>query len=530
MKKIFLYGPPGSGKSTVGNILAKSLAIPFVEVDAEIESEVGMTISQMVAQYGEHYFREVESGVIRRICDVENNASKHPAEIIALGGGALLRDENRRLCEACGDVVFLDVAEDILLGRLSKQDGQRPLLAGDVQTKLSNLLETRREHYASFCLRAINPALSAVDPDSFEYSEGMAWNIQKLLGYYHVTGMGAGYDVIVEQGGLKNLGKMLKLRNLKGPIAIVCDSHLATLFANDVLDSLIECGYVARLIVIQPGEEYKTIETVAGLWKGFLEAGLDRKSTVIALGGGVVGDISGFAASTYMRGCPWVVVPTSLLAMVDASLGGKTGFDLPEGKNLVGSFHPPCLVMADPDLLSTLPEAELRSGLAEVVKHGIIGDKELFHICADGYETVKKNLVNIVRRAIGVKARTIAEDPFESGVRAALNLGHTIGHAVEIASLFKLRHGEAVSIGMVAEARLAVKLGMAEAELVEQIKSNLLGLGLPVDVPDDLPRDVIFNAMRVDKKKDGSFIKFALPVAIGKVKVGVPIANLEEVL
>jgi 3-dehydroquinate synthase len=283
------------------------------------------------------------------------------------------------------------------------------------------------------------------------------------------------------------------------------------------------------MITVPAGEAYKTLETVQRLWHGFLEHGLDRKSTVIALGGGVVGDLAGFAASTYMRGIHWMVLPTSLLSMVDASLGGKTGFDLPEGKNLIGSFYPPKLVLADPQLLKTLPEAELISGMAEVVKHGIIADPELFALCTCGLDSVREELEQVVKRAMAVKIRVIEEDPYEKGFRAALNLGHTVGHAVELVSQFNLRHGEAIAIGMVTEAKLAEKLNLASKGLSDRISHVLTTLGLPVEIPANLPREEILRAMRVDKKKNAASIRFALPVEIGKVEL-VNVTDLESVL
>jgi 3-dehydroquinate synthetase len=240
--------------------------------------------------------------------------------------------------------------------------------------------------------------------------------------------------------------------------------------------------------------------------------------------------MAGFTAATFMRGCNWVCVPTTLLSMVDASIGGKTGFDLPEGKNLVGAFNPPRLVLADPDVLSTLPERELRSGFAEVVKHGIIADPELFDLCAQGWETVNSRLPEVVRRGMAVKVKVIEDDPYEQGVRAALNLGHTIGHAVELVSGFSLLHGEAVAIGMVAEARLAERLAVAGPGLSEALKSTLTALGLPVEIPKDLEREKLISAMKVDKKKRSGVIRFVLPVKIGEVKVGVVVENLEDAL
>jgi shikimate kinase / 3-dehydroquinate synthase len=239
--------------------------------------------------------------------------------------------------------------------------------------------------------------------------------------------------------------------------------------------------------------------------------------------------MAGFAAATYMRGISWVGVPTTLLAMVDASLGGKTGFDLPQGKNLIGSFYPPKLVLADPRLLNTLPEAELRSGMAEVVKHGIIADPDLFELCGRGLECVKSDLEQVVKRAMAVKIKIIEEDPYERAFRAALNLGHTIGHAVELVSRFQLRHGEAIAIGMVAEAKLAERLDLAVPGLSDKIRQTLITLGLPTDIPLDLSRQAILRTIRVDKKKDASAIRFALPVDIGEVEL-VEITDLESVL
>jgi 3-dehydroquinate synthase len=310
-------------------------------------------------------------------------------------------------------------------------------------------------------------------------------------------------------------------------MVVVADSIVSPLYGKCVVDSLRSMGFKAQLLTIPAGEQYKTLDTVSFLWRGFLEAGLDRKSTVVALGGGVTGDLSGFAASAFMRGISWVGLPTSLLAMVDSSLGAKTGCDLPEGKNLIGTFHPPRLVLSDPNALSTLPEDELRSGLGEVVKHSVIADPALFELCARGYETVKARLPEIVRRAMAVKIKVIEADPFEHGLRTALNLGHTVGHALETVSGYRLRHGEAVAIGMVVEARLAERLAIAAPGLSEAIAVTLVGLGLPVRIPPGLPQADILRAMRFDKKIDSGIIHFVLPVEIGEVRVGVEVENLD---
>jgi len=508
---IFLYGPPGTGKSTVGKTLARNLKLPFVDLDGVIETSAGISIPQIMEEQSESIFRDLESAALK-------NLFYEKESVIALGGGALLRDENRAFAERNGKVILLMAELSTLLERLQNDSEKRPLLAGDLNEKLSSLLAKRGEHYRSF------PLFIQVDGKTAGQN---AYQAQIVLGRYHLSAMGE-YDVMAQSGGIEQLGEMLKSRGLQNPI-VVTDENVASCHSQYVLDSLHRSFPTSRLLTVPAGESYKTLDSITRIWQGFLAAGLDRKSTVIALGGGVIGDMAGFAASTYMRGIAWIGVPTTLLSMVDASLGGKTGFDLPEGKNLIGSFYPPKLVLADPQLLKTLPEAELISGMAEVIKHGIISDPELFSLCARGLDWVKDNLEEIIKRAMAVKIKIIEDDPYEQGFRAALNLGHTVGHAVELVSGFRLRHGEAVSVGMVAEAKLAERLTVAGKGLSEALAESLSALGLPIQIPKDLPREEIIRAMRMDKKKNAKAIRFALPVEIGKVEL-VDVTDLESVL
>ncbi len=506
---IFLYGPPGTGKSTIGEVLARNLDLSFVDLDRVIESNAGTSIAQIMEGQGETAFRDMETAALKGI--VAERGS-----VIALGGGALLRNENRAFAETHGMVVLLMAELNTLLERLKGDSGKRPLLAGDVREKLTLLLEQRREHYSSFAIQC---------PVDGKTATRIASQIQVQLGRFHLRAMGD-YDALV--GKVGQIGGLLHECGLQNPI-VVTDENVAKFHADRVMESLHNAGFAPNIITIPAGEDHKNLETIQKLWYGFLEHGLDRKSTAIALGGGVIGDMTGFAASTYMRGISWVCVPTTLLSMADASLGGKTGFDLPEGKNLIGSFYPPKLVLSDPQVLRTLPERELISGLAEVVKHGIIADPELFDLCARGLHCVKDDLEQIVRRAMAVKITVIEEDPYEKGFRAALNLGHTVGHAVELVSKFQLRHGEAIAIGMVAEAKLAEHLTVATRGLSDTIKEVLLKSGLPVQIPEQLPREEILRAMRVDKKKNAKAIRFALPADIGKVEL-VDVTDLESVL
>ncbi len=510
---IFLYGPSGSGKSTVGKLLAQALDLPFLDLDTEIENISGQTIPNFIIEKGENTFRDIET-------DILNKSTAGMEKVIALGGGTLLRDENRSLAQAHGQVVFLESDLSTLSTRLAQDINQRPLLAGELKTSLNSLLKDRQAHYTSFPLRV----------DASQSPNQVVWNIQRQLGRFHLRKMGLGYDVIVQASSLDILGEMLKTRRIRGPMLVVSDTNVAPLYAGRVLASLQAAGYTASKLVIPAGEAHKTIETVSSIWRGCLEANMDRKSTIIALGGGVVTDLAGFSAATFMRGCNWIAVPTTVLGMVDASIGGKTGFDLPEGKNLVGAFYPPRFVLADPDILSTLPERILRAGLSEVVKHGIIADSDLFSLCSKGQEVVTSHLTEVIRHAMAVKIKVIEEDPFEQNFRAALNFGHTLGHAVELVSKFEILHGEAVAIGMVAESKLAERLSIANAGLSDTLTETLSGLGLPVEIPKDLPNADLIHAMKMDKKKSEGIVRFSLPVKIGEVKVGIEIKNLISVL
>lgn len=513
---IFLYGPPGVGKSGIGRRLAQDLDLPFSDLDEVIEQESGATIPEIFAREGEAGFRAWESRLLERLISLDER-------VIALGGGTLLRDENRRLAELSGQIILLKAQFEVIQERLSQSKVDRPLLENDDPARLAGLLHQRASHYQSF-------------PSTLDVSnlgvEQAAWELQIILGRFRIHGMQYGsrnsaYPVRVIAGGLKDLGMLLGEPVRKAEAIVITDSRIAPLYASQVQQSLERCGRTTRLIVLPEGEASKTMETATELWGRFLEFGLDRSGTVIALGGGMVSDLAGFAASLYMRGVRWVAVPTSLLGMVDASLGGKTGVNLPQGKNLVGSFYPPSLVLADPEVLATLPEEEFCSGMAEVVKHGVIGDARLFDICSGGVEQVRQRLDEVVRRAMAVKVKVVNEDPFEKGAREVLNLGHTLGHALEKASGYRLRHGEAVSIGLAVISRAASRMGYLDERIANQICAALDGLGLPTRPPLPIDRSRIEELMRVDKKRKAGVLRFVIPVGLGDVKYGMEINNLD---
>jgi 3-dehydroquinate synthase len=295
---------------------------------------------------------------------------------------------------------------------------------------------------------------------------------------------------------------------------VITNPTVGSYHAAVIRRALADAGFEPFLLEIPDGEAYKTLDTAAGLFDRLAEARLARNEPVIALGGGVVGDLAGFVAATWLRGVPFVQIPTSLLAMVDASVGGKVAVDLPAGKNLVGAFKQPQVVLIDPDLLGTLPAAEFRSGLAEVVKAGIIAAPELFAQLASQGPT---SLTAMIADAVRVKARIVERDPFEQGDRAWLNLGHTFGHALELLSGYTLRHGEAVGLGMIAAAEMSAALDHCPADLPVRVRAAVERLGLPTHHAFD-PAAAL-AAMGTDKKRRGRSLRFVLIKSIGEVLV-----------
>lgn len=333
----------------------------------------------------------------------------------------------------------------------------------------------------------------------------------------HPTGS---YPIYLGEEALNRTGSYLAEMGYAGRCAVVTNEVVGRHHAKPLLENLRDAGLEPTRIDLPDGEQFKTLDTVADLYSELIEAKLDRRSPVIALGGGVLGDTAGFAAASFLRGVPLVQIPTTLLAMVDSSVGGKTGVDLPQGKNLVGAFKQPEMVIIDPKMLETLPPVEFRAGMAEVVKHGIIDAPELFAALEKGnYE-----LSWILNEAINVKVRVVQADPFEQGRRAVLNLGHTFGHAFERLSNFAVRHGEGVAMGLVCAARLATRLGNCSGQTTERIIALLEQLGLPTQPP-PYKAEEVWAAMFTDKKRQGNTLHFVLPRAIGKVDI---FPNIDE--
>lgn len=518
---IVLAGFMGTGKSVVGRAVAQRLGWPFLDTDNLIESALGVTVQEVFARYGEAFFRAQERQAV-------SHAATQRDVVIAVGGGALLEATNRAALEATGQIICLDAAPEAILARLPG-DSSRPLLAGDPEARVRSVLAARAAHYASLPYHVDTTGLSVAEvaervialasratadrgaPTANRPSAGC--HVPSMAETIPVPVPGAEYHIYLAPGLLSQAGRVLRDLGLAGRAVVVTNQVVGKLYAELLGQGLGAAGGEWAVVEMPDGEIYKTMDTVARLYAEFLRLGLERSSTVLALGGGVVGDVAGFAAATFLRGLPLVHVPTTLLAMVDSSIGGKTGVDLPGGKNLVGTFYQPKAVLCDPEVLATLSAVELRCGLAEAVKTAIIANPALFALLEAGEPWP---LGEIVRGAAGVKAAIVSADPTEQGLRATLNLGHTIGHALEQASHFRYRHGEAVSIGLVGATRLAVQLSLCAPEVAERVEALLRRSGLPIRYA-GVDQEKLLAALHVDKKRRGGRLRWILPVSIGEV-------------
>ncbi len=345
-----------------------------------------------------------------------------------------------------------------------------------------------------------------------------------------VTGAGGGapaggYEILIGAGLLSSVPAIISRSAPAFRYAVITDHQVAELYALRLARGLHAAGHKVETFAFPAGEAQKTRETWAEISDAMLETGIGRDSTVIAFGGGVAGDLGGFVAATYMRGLPFIQVPTTLLAMIDASVGGKVGVDTPAGKNLVGAFHQPSAVIIDPDLLRTLPPEHLRSGLAEAVKHGAIADREYLEwIEASADELLAGDpeaLSRLIVRSVEIKTEMVMRDEHETGPRKLLNFGHTVGHAVEALSGYGMLHGEAVSIGMVAETRIAERMGVAGKGTTERLRQVLSRLGLPTAMPMTWSAEEVVNRTRTDKKARGGRVEYALICAPGVPAQGI---------
>ena len=533
---LVITGFMGTGKSMVARKVAQELGRPFVDMDAVIEARAGKPILRIFAEDGKPAFRKMEAALCREL-------SQQDGLVIATGGGALVAPENRARMLKGHTMICLHAEPEDILRRVGDDDSRPLLEVDDPQAEIERLLAVRADAYAALPWHIDTSGLAI---------EGVVKRVMALAQarMLPVHYPGGAYKIHVGAGLLDHIGGALRAASIPAgtPVALVSNDVVAPLYAAQAEESLRAAHLRPFTCILPDGERHKTLATAASLYDHFLAGGLDRSGLVLSLGGGVTGDIAGFAAASFMRGVRFARVPTTLLSMVDASIGGKTGVDLPQGKNLVGAFQQPTAVIVDPSVLSTLEDAEVRSGMAEVIKHGIIGAPDLFGDLENGLYAKEGESAKAgggveaggsakhgshketsplssrqIARALRVKIDIVEQDPYEHGRRAVLNLGHTVGHAVETLSGFELRHGEAVSIGMVAAARIAAGLGRAERQLAERIEAALLAWGLPVRcvAPDQTPfrTDHIWQAMAHDKKRRGDALRWILPLAVGRVTI-----------
>lgn len=519
-RNLVLTGFMGCGKSAIGREVARRMGRAFVDTDQLIETRTGRSIPDIFARDGEAAFRALEAEVCREL-GAERDL------VIATGGWTLGTPENRAAIAAGSLIICLRADAATLIERLGSAEG-RPMLADpDWPARLRALLARRLPVYLSFPLQVNTAHMSvgqAADRVLALWEAFGADGAEHLPVSLPVTYGEEGYSVLIGDGLLERAGVLLAAAGRWSSVAMISDQVVAPLYAPQLTAALQRaaqppCAAEAMghpiSATMPAGEAHKTLETVTQLYAALLAGGLDRGGIVLALGGGVVGDVAGFTAATYMRGVALAQLPTTLLAMVDSSVGGKTGVDLPQGKNLVGAFKQPVLVLIDPLVLKTLPDVERRAGIAEVVKAGIIGDAELFAHLERG---ATADMAWLIQRAVAVKIAVVEADPYERGYRAVLNLGHTFGHAFELLSDYRMRHGEAVAIGMAVAARLAVRLGLCPMETAQRIITTLQQLGLPTAVPAH-PAETVWEAMTRDKKKRGGRLRFVLPHAIGHVAI-----------
>ncbi|MBM3607186.1 MAG: 3-dehydroquinate synthase [Alphaproteobacteria bacterium] len=547
-RSIVLVGIMGSGKTSVGRRLAARLGLDFVDADHEIEAAAGMTIAEIFARDGEAYFRDGERRVIARLLDERQR-------VVATGGGAFMNARTRDKIALRGFSIWLNASFDVVMKRVRKRNNRPLLQTSDPEAAMRRLMQERYPVYALADLEVPStdgPHEAVIDTilerlaQTFATPPGNGKMDMEKTGQedtdLRVALAGRDYAIRIGPGLIAQAGDAIHALAPGAACAIVTDAnvaqhHLATLTA-----SLDAKSIRHTLIVLPPGEETKSIANFARVCDSIIAGRMERGDLVIALGGGVIGDLAGFAASCVRRGMRFVQIPTSLLSQVDSSVGGKTAINSVHGKNLIGAFYQPALVLADTQALATLPEREFRAGYAEVVKYGVIGNLPFFEWLEKNWQAVfarGPELAHAIRTSCAAKAAVVERDETEQGDRALLNLGHTFGHALEALLHYdstRLVHGEGVAIGINCAMRFSVRLGHASVQEAERVAAHFRATGLPVRINEiagwNFSSAQILDAMFQDKKVQRGALTFILARGIGQsfIARGVPSQTVSEFL
>jgi 3-dehydroquinate synthase len=521
----------GAGKTTIGRILARKLGLRFIDSDHEIEARTGASIPWIFEIEGEESFRRREAEVIREL-------SAQQGVVLATGGGAILNPDSRALLAARGTVVYLRASVNSILVRTA-HDKNRPLLqTADPRKKLEELMAQREPLYQEMAHIVIDTGrpnvqsmvhtiLNQLDALACQAAPNCVTQAQPSMTEQTTILLNVelgerSYPISIGPSLLAD-GALLARHVAGNKVAIVTNTTVAPLYLATVRDALLAHGKQVIEIILPDGEEYKTWASLMQVFDALLAAKADRKTTLLALGGGVIGDLTGYAAASYMRGIDFIQVPTTLLSQVDSSVGGKTGINHPLGKNMIGAFYQPRVVIADTATLETLPDRELSAGLAEVIKHGAIIDVQFFDWIEANIGLLmardKGALAYAIARSCEIKADVVRQDEREGGLRAILNFGHTFGHAIEAGLGYGAwLHGEAVGCGMVMAADLSQRMGLVDASTVARVRQLVAAAGLPTVAP-DLGTERWLELMEVDKKNEGGAIKFILLKPLGKPSI-----------
>ena len=506
---IFLVGPPGIGKSSVAPILAHHFGAAVIELDREIQRRAGKPNKDLIEQDGMDRFRDVESSVLIRL-------ARTPSWVVVdTGGGAPIREDNRALMRSLGLIVGLRGSLDRVASGIAATQAKRPYQNVAPRDRARRVLQERKSAYA--------------DTDvTFDVDGATVDETARAIAAWLVSARGVRIDVadseraspcrvLIRAGLLDHVGPHLADLGWRGRVAVVSDAATASRYEAAVLRSLDAVGLGSVAIRVPGGERGKRLSVAARLWDELAREGIGRDGGILALGGGSVGDVAGFVAATYLRGIRVAQVPTTLLGMADASIGGKTAIDIAAGKNLVGAFHSPDAVFADVTVLATLPARQLSSGLAEVTKCAFLADRESVEQLDRSLENVRAGDLGAILAAVTIAAEVkggiVSQDPRESGLRELLNFGHTMGHAYEAASGYRVTHGEAVAIGMVYATALAERLELTAPTLRPELENLLDRAALPKRAR--LPKAVWSYVLR-DKKARAGKLRWILPRRIGR--------------